>query len=761
MSEKIIKRIFIVLVFLVLLVPWFVSKDLMFPFITPKAFFFRIFIQLALPFYLYFVLKYSEFRPKNNIFNWLMGGFFLVNLISVFTGLNAEKSFWGNFERMGGVYYLLHLTLLYFYLLLLGQMNGQYIKRFINILVLNGVLLTIFGYLGKLSFNADYGAKNLPSTLVLDPLSPGTLFFSQILDPSLPVRVSSTFGNPIFFASFLIVPLCFSGYLFFNEETKWKKIWYAFAFLISLVGVLQSGTRGALVGIIIGGFLALVCFIVFSKNSKIRIYGGLTLVIFVLLFSSGFYFKDQLPQNSGLKRIFSLRDANSTSRLLQWKVALNGYKDNPVFGTGAENYFIIANKYYDPEIYKYDPSWFDKPHNYWLEILTANGAVGFLAYLGIFLASIFALYKGFKQEFLSLSESVVLLGGVVAYQVQNIFVFDTVSTSTVFIIITAFCGYIYRESLLENLKKTNIKKDRSLIAMYADKIFIVIFMFVLYSNYLWNIIPMTVAKDVNYGYAYSSVDGKKSLEYFTSAEDSYFNFDKLETFSRKTELVNASFGGKNKVTQEEAFKILDQTIKQGEELVKTNPQSPILLQQLANLYINKSFFTKTALDVKALTAINEAKKLAPKRIEPLISAMQVALLQNDADTAISLAKKIAETNPNPQYKFQLAQVYQQAKKFDLAIEIMENLRQSTYSFSSFDQVAWVLDYYTGKNDLAASVPWYEIAAALKPANLDFYVSMANILFETGRKEEAVGLAKQVLQSNPSLISKLNPALLGN
>src|SRR3989344_6120502 len=331
-----------------------VSKDLLFPFITTKAFFFRVVLEMGLPFYVYLLLSSRDLRPNlKNPLNLFVLVFLLVNFISALVGVNLFRSMWGNFERMGGAYYLAHLCLLYFYVQVLGQAGGGYIKNFLKALLAVSALITLSGISGAL------GGPTLT------------------LDPSLPARASATLGNPIFFASFLIFPF--------------------FLAFLQLIGIFQSGSRGAVVGLAIGVFLAAIVFIVLSKG-KIRRYGGAGILAFAVVVVMLFTFHDKLPQGTTIRRVFNLRDSNTNSRFIQWQIALQGVKDFPVLGTGPENYYIVGNKYYDNELYKFDRSWFDKPHNYILEILTTTGVLGFAAYIGMLVAALWILWRAFKAE---------------------------------------------------------------------------------------------------------------------------------------------------------------------------------------------------------------------------------------------------------------------------------------------------------------------------------------------------------------------------
>src|ERR1035437_4098679 len=123
-AETAISVIFFILVSLALLSPLWVFKDLLFPFITSKAFAFRIFIELALPCYVYLLVRRRDYRPSwKNPLVLAMLGFLLFSFIASFAGVNQNRSLWGNFERMGGAYYVAHLTLLAMYVMMLGQIE--------------------------------------------------------------------------------------------------------------------------------------------------------------------------------------------------------------------------------------------------------------------------------------------------------------------------------------------------------------------------------------------------------------------------------------------------------------------------------------------------------------------------------------------------------------------------------------------------------------------------------------------------------------
>src|SRR5438128_1659028 len=111
--RKVISQIFFLLVCLSVTAAFWVSKEMLFPYVTTKAFFFRIVIELALPLYAYLLISDPSLRPNlKNPITLSVLAFFVISLISSFAGDNAGHSLWGNFERMGGTFYLAHLTAL-------------------------------------------------------------------------------------------------------------------------------------------------------------------------------------------------------------------------------------------------------------------------------------------------------------------------------------------------------------------------------------------------------------------------------------------------------------------------------------------------------------------------------------------------------------------------------------------------------------------------------------------------------------------------
>jgi len=724
MNKKFAIGAFSVFLFLTLLTPFWVFKDLLFPFVTSKAFYLRIAIELAFPFYVYLVLKYPQYRPSlKNPLTVSMLAFLVINLVAGMFGVNPLRSLWGNFERMGGVFYTAHLVLLYFFVLILGQISTRLLRGFLQALLAIGAIVSFDGLMVWVTKN-----------------------HFLLNDPSYP-RVSGTFGNPIFIASFLIVPMFIAAFFAFGETTLWKRLWYWFLVLLQLTVIFISGTRGAVVGLGIGIFLLAAAYVFLTPSKKIRLWGGGAVVIFAAALLLLFSFHNDLPKGTMLSRVFNLRDSNTEARLIQWGVALKGVRQKPILGYGPEDYYVVSNQFYNPEIFKYDPSWFDKPHNYLIEVLVTSGVFGFAAYAGILLFSVWAFWRAYKKGVLLLEEFCVLTCALIVYEIQNLFVFDTVAASMAFF---AFCGlaaYLWHESRDEAAQPAS-KKAAAMPGQFPLVVFGIASVVVIYSLYVFNIVGMEAGKAVNYGYAYGSVDPNQSEAYFQRAFNVPFNFDPIQSASKYAEFASALAGSNQ--SPDLVKTELEHAIDAEKKAIGIVPNDPTAWQQLSNLYLNLSVVNKTAIPQEAFDAAKTAMQLAPKRPEPQIALAQLQLYANDVSGArATLEDEVKNIPLNYNAKMQLALIYYFTNDKEKAVQLAESVLATGYIPRQAREVEWLGQYYMDKKDINNSIRIYSLAVQADPNNVNDYFALAQAYAMGGQKDKALQIARALLQTNPA------------
>ncbi len=739
-TQKWMMRIFALFVFLTLLTPFVVYKDLLFPFVTSKAFTLRIMVELAFPFYVFLVLSDKRLRPRlREPLNIAVLAFLAVNLVSALAGVNVTRSLWGNFERMGGVFYLGHLVALYFYMQLLGQAPGNWIKRFLQWLIAAAVLVTLNGISGKIG---------------------GPIL---VQDPSLPGRVSSTFGNPIFFPSFLIPVMFLSLYFAFQETVSWKRWAYGAAAVIQLYGVYISVTRGALVGLIAGIGIAAVAYIILTDRKAVKLYGGAAAAVLIIGVGLLFSFAGKLPEGSLPRRLFTLEDSNSSARLIQWRTALKGFPERPALGVGPENYYVIANQYFNPEMYKYDPSWFDKPHNYLLEILVTNGALGFAAYAGMIGFAIWGLYRSYKLELLSLNEATMLFCGLVAYEIQNLFVFDTVSASLSFYVLMGVIAYMIWEGRRDPQAEKEGRRRQAAGAgsSLGWASFGVAGIVMIYLVYVANVLPMRIAKDVNYGYAYSGADLEKSVSYFTDAINAPFNMDPAEVGGRYADF--AARLPQNPLAQKDP-QLAAQQIKTALDyergVAEKLGNDPLAWNRVAVLDISQALLTQEPFDA-AEADLQKALDLVPQRVEILQTMLQLRVSQQNFAEAANVAERMTSINPyNPVYAWQLATVYNLASQTPQAVDLGNKLLEEGKKPADYKLFQWLISYDQEHGNYSQAAELSELAVQLSPQDINAYMQLAQAYASSGQKQQAIDAANKVAELDPDKAAEVQAFIQG-
>jgi O-antigen ligase len=489
-----------ILLGLCLVTPLFITSSLLFPYTSIKAFSFRIFVEIAAVFYFYLALKYPDFRPKKTALIIAVGAFLLVWLLSSILGVDSYLSFWGNLERMLGFIGLLHFAAFF--------------------LMLAGVFKTEKSWLGLLKISV--AASTVISLLAVTQRFTGL----GLLMPQQG-RVYGTVGNAAFLASYLIFNIFFAGYLIFRssaQEGKFKNrqtfLWSA-SFLLQLAALFLTGTRGALVGLGAGVIFCLIFFVLFYPAKNIRKYFLAILMIILILGASLFALRNSafVRSNPDLNRIasISIKDVTAQNRLVLWQKAWSAWQEHPFFGWGPENYEVAINKYFDARLLPYE-TWYDRAHNLIFDYGVAGGWAGLAAYLALLATAVFYLKKISRRDFFDSQKPnenkfknkqsneadgisginirifilAVLLGGtILAYLVQNLFVFDTFVSYLLLFFVLALINFYYT---VGSQRKSDESKINVTSLNLGKKILLIsLAIVVTFSIYFLNIKPISAS----------------------------------------------------------------------------------------------------------------------------------------------------------------------------------------------------------------------------------------------------------------------------
>ncbi len=129
------------------------------------------------------------------------------------------------------------------------------------------------------------------------------------------------------------------------------------------------------------------------------------------------------------------------ARKVVWNMAWQGIKEKPIFGWGPENFNVVFTKYFNPCLTLSECGnevWYDRTHNVILDNLIHSGFVGLFAYLAIFIAALWAVFKYALSDRSRWLFAGVFSAILASYFVQNLLVFDMPSTYIMFVLTLAF-----------------------------------------------------------------------------------------------------------------------------------------------------------------------------------------------------------------------------------------------------------------------------------------------------------------------------------
>jgi len=413
MSTKAIQNTIIGLVFATLIIPFVVMNGAYFPYIFGKAMLFRSLVLVALVFWSVLIYKDSRFFPSKSCVTWSLLAFTGFLLLSAFLGPDTRESIFNNFERMDG--WVTTAFLFAFFLITTSVMREKkHWNRFFVVQICSSIILLLIGS-------------------------------KELIEGGVNIRIDATLGNPIYLAIILMFSIFFALYLLFEDYSKGAKIFFASTIVLNIFGIFFTGTRGAMVGVFISGVLLMIYFAIKNwSNHKVKAFSVsfliLAILIPVLLFSAKD--SDFVKSNSTLTRITEINFDQGTgyARFVNWGIALDGIKERPLIGWGQGNYIYVYDKHYDPRMYAQEP-YFDRAHNIILDTLIHGGILTLLSYLSILF---FALYYLFKNQELKSEQKFIVAGLLLAYFIQNLFVFDNIISFFLFMMILSFSVY-YKE----------------------------------------------------------------------------------------------------------------------------------------------------------------------------------------------------------------------------------------------------------------------------------------------------------------------------
>ncbi len=655
----------------VLLTPFIFSGSLFFPYVVGKALFFRILTTLIFGAWILLAILDRRYLPSFNwvtiIFALFMVWVFIANLF----GFLPSSSFWSNFERMEG--YINLLTVFAFFVVSATVIDSQ--RLWFRL------------------FNASLVAAMVMAMIALAQYADGAN------------RADGLLGNPIYLAGYMLFHVFVA--LFFTLRSVNKNIYISAVyasmtvFFASLIFV--TGTRGAMLGLVTGLFIATFLVVVRRGEKKWIRYAGLGGLVVAMLMGGLFSlvvftnnyepakdmvwaqsFKESvkdLPAVNRFSRI-TFSEGDAKARFLLWGIATEGMKENPVLGLGQENFIHLFNSKYRPELFERE-MWFDRAHNIFLEWGVAGGIPAMALYIAIFLSAIMMLWRAKELDYYIKAVFSALL---VAHAVQCFFVFENIASHVLFITFIAFVVAV-----------TTADKDRSnssrelLLHPGVFKWAVIPFVVIITSVFTYNVHIKALQANL------SVIEGMLAIEcglqttrlpWGESTMQSAQQFQGGKCARFLPEEIGSRYSRGGEYSGEEIMAHM--FTLSGEAFEKAGDKSPIGRQEAAELFSlqilrvlnsNVGNETKNSLLNRVELALMDLNQGEPKKTRPLLFLGRLYFNIGANEKAVQILELALSTAPERQHVLiLLGQIYNRLGEDEKALEVLKKSHELETSF---------------------------------------------------------------------------------
>lgn len=716
--EKTLRWLVIIGIFALPFVPLLVTTSLFFPYITGKNFAFRAIVEVMAGAWLALALYSSAYRPRRSWLLAALAAFVLIIGVADVFGVHPFKSIWSNYERMDGWITLIHLFA--YVVVAASVLNTEKLWRRLFWTSLGvSVYLGIYGILQVAGISAlgQGGASGLTA------------------------RIDATFGNPIYFAVYMLFHVFIAALLWaqqWSERGEGKRLSISLAYgaiiLLDTFALFFTGTRGAMVGLIGGTLLSALLMLICARNSRTAWRTSVSAVVALIVLIGGFWMIRDAAwvQRVGfLQRLATISTSDNTvkARFINWSIAWEGVKERPVLGWGQENYAIVFDKYYDPRMYGQEP-WFDRVHNIVFDWLIAGGFLGLIAYLSIFACALWCIWR---RSAFTAAERSIFTGLLAAYFVHNFFVFDNVTSYILFGTVLAYI--MWRAGTADKaaaLWQTDVV-SRSALPYAAVVAALLVW------GVAWGVNQNALAANrvLLSSLAPRSEGILKNLALFKEsiAYHSYGTQEAREQLAQAAAQV-ARLSVPNDVKQQ-FYDVSTAEMKLQAEESPLDARFPLFLGVIYDAYGDSA---------NAAVALEKAHQLSPKKQTILFQQGENALAKGDVNAAIGFYKSAYELAPQVNdARLSYAAILIRAGHDAEAENILQPL---VVTGAAADPR--ILSAYVARKAYGRAIPIWVARIQAQPQDSQAYFTLAAIYYEMGNKQAAIGTLEEAKKAIPAI-----------
>jgi len=713
---------------------FFVFPDLLFPYITSKQLSFNILMELLLVIWLIFIGRYPEYRPRRSYITWGLAAYFIAILASMAVSTDRILSFWGDAERMLGLFHLFHFFIFYLILITVFRSWKEW-RVLLMISVTAALVVSLIGILGREAY--------------------------------------STIGNTAYVSGYLIFNLFFIVILFLRTRSGLRYL-YILPALVMLKEFIACRTSGAIIGLFAS--LVFLCLLlgIFHEIKKYRL---IFLGIFIgVLAATALIFSQQDTtwfQNSFLRNL-TFQKSTFQTRLVSWRGAMVDLPNHWLFGTGFGNYAIIFDRQFDAKFFNYSrtETYFDRAHNNLIDIVSTTGLVGLLTYLSIFIAVIYYLWQRLSKNgrlatlknYLGRSnlEILVIITLLAAYFIQNLAVFDSFVTYIGLMLTLGFVYYLQtgQGELAGNqeIKELTTEKRFVLSEKWEMSVLVFALFVVLIATNQFNLKPWRMFQGVIGGYG-QIIQGE--LMTGVQSYQKALVGTPLDRDGRVTlvNLITMNPDDLNQLTPANAELVLKYAISLAEQNAAQSPLDSLTQMQLAQIldvaarYYYQDLTSFNEYSGRALQAMEYAIESSPNRTPTYLVKAQMQLFRGEKEAALETVNYAISLNPDYYEGYcRLAQFYlfledeqAVAAPLDKCLDL-----NGLIDVNSTSLLARFINHYAARLDYRRSLLVAERLVALIPEDADAKINLAKLYIASGDLATGEAKAQEAIILKPAL-----------
>ncbi|MFN0117929.1 MAG: tetratricopeptide repeat protein [Elusimicrobiota bacterium] len=587
-------------------------------------------------------------------------------------------------------------------------------------------------------------------------------------------RPVSTFGNPNFLSSYLMMmsPLA----LVFSIESETKEKWgYFFIFLVSVVATLCTLTRSSYVGLLVSFFI--LFFILVDKEKLFRskniIFGVFVFLVLVLIFPS----TPVTGVNSPIARfteIFSAIKSGETyapwhQRILIWSCAWDMMKTQPFLGIGWGGfelfYPFFQGKFLLTNLLAPLRTHANNAHNILLEIWAQVGMVGLGVFLWFFITLFtngWKIFKAQENEGMTRPITAALLASMLGMVADNF-----AGNVSIFFAVPAFLfwwlmGIMATSSPKKSFHKLATSKPLGLIAVSTLSLISSFSAIYYFQRWQQEMAYFQGFKESKSGLVQQSI---KSLEtahsWFPGEVNS--NYEMGNSYSQYAKTLQ------EKGSNEERLKYIDKSVWAYKEAFKANPGYDEIYFNVGISEAQRANWPETIKHLEIALFINPLVK------EAYGSLANAYFNLKDTKSAVRVFESAVQVFPrdkdlwnNLGYSYSQDKqteksfsAYKKAYEIDLSfVQAWHNMGLAAADLKKHDpaleipKMMQMIKDLTDQQKVREALVVAEKVVGIMPESPDALLAQGNLQFYVGKKEESIKSLKQAVSLRSGFVIAL-------